>query len=403
MNCVTKILLALLLAMLAASIPILAEEPGTWKLDDFEDGNLKSAAGLTWFLLADDIAGGASEARIEVRPGGAPGSKRALRVTGRLDDKDGWPFAGVWSNLDASGRSVNLGAFEGIRLRVKGPARLDVGLRSGMNNFMAGVEAGPGWKLVDVPFATLSPRGKVAEGTKWSPDAVQVFGVTTPQAPGEYKPNGKVDFELDDVVLYGQGPGKAAPVASGPPGSVSSQPFTALAAIPKTGWIDLGSDPEGDGRKGTLPDATRLEAIPASPDGMLWVRITLRETPHDRWMGVNVALDVDGDPADGFAWWGANQAFKFDRVVTVWCFRHGDRCEGYIGVADADQAAAGNYIPSPGGGLRFAIDRQRKAYVVGIPRASLGPAKQDIRLVAAVGSALFFADDVPGQGAATLR
>ena len=120
-------------------------------------------------------------------------------------------------------------------------------------------------------------------------------------------------------------------------------------------------------------------------------------------MGLNVALDVDGDPADGFAWWGANSAFKFDQLVTVWCFRVADGCEGFIGLADADQVASGTYVAGGGRSLRFAIDRGRRAFVVGIPRDSLRLKNGDLRLVAAVGSALLFNDDVPGQGAATLR
>jgi hypothetical protein len=58
-----------------------------------------------------------------------------------------------------------------------------------------------------------------------------------------------------------------------------------------------------------------------------------------------------------------------------------------------------------GGGtkLGFAFDRHRRALVLGIPRSLLGLKTTDIRLVAAVGSALLFADDVPGQGAAVVR
>ena len=404
MNCLVKVLLGLLVVLLPTSYRVFGGESATWKLDDFEDGDLKAASGLSWFLLADDVAGGASEARLEIRKGGAAGSRYALRLTGRLNDSRGWPFAGAWANLDGSGRSVNLGAFDGIRLRVKGPVRLDVGLRSGMVNFMAEVEASADWKLVDVPFALLKPLGKVPEGTRWNPDAVEVLGVTTPQVRGaEAHAAGKVDFELDDVVLYGRGGEKPAPIASGTAGPVSTVPFTPLASIPTTGWIELATDPERDGKTPSLPDATRLEAIPSSSDGMLWIRVTLREPPHDRWMGMNVALDVDGDPADGFAWWGANSAFKFDQLVTVWCFRVAEGCQGFIGLADAGQVASGTVVAGDGRNLRFAIDKERHTYVVGIPRNSLRLRKGEVRLVAAVGSALLFADDVPGQGAAILH
>jgi hypothetical protein len=43
------------------------------------------------------------------------------------------------------------------------------------------------------------------------------------------------------------------------------------------------------------------------------------------------------------------------------------------------------------------------AFVVGIPRRLLGLTSHPIRIVGAVGSALVYADDVPGAGAAIVR
>lgn len=263
-------------------------------------------------------------------------------------------------------------------------------------------EDGAEWKLVEIPFRSLAPPGKVPEGTRWSPDAVRMFGVTTPQVsrPDGRAP-GRVVFELDDVALYGSGGGSAGPIATGAPGGISTVPFTPTASIPSGGWVEIAADPERDGVKPFLPDATRLEVIPSSADGLLWVRVTLRETPHDRWIGMNLALEVDGDSGNGSAWWGANNTFKFDRLVTVWCFRVAEGCQGFIGQADAEQVAAGAFVAG-GGNLRFAIDAKRRAFVVGVPRAWLGPEMGELRLVAAVGSAILYNDDVPGQGAATL-
>ena len=81
-------------------------------------------------------------------------------------------------------------------------------------------------------------------------------------------------------------------------------PLAKLSTIPASGWTAVAADPERDGRVPSLPDATSLEVIP-SADKMIWVRVTLREPPNDRWIGINLALDIDGDPANGYAWWGA--------------------------------------------------------------------------------------------------
>jgi hypothetical protein len=70
-------------------------------------------------------------------------------------------------------------------------------------------------------------------------------------------------------------------------------------------------------------------------------------------------------------------------------------------VADAAEAAAFD----PGGNgeaLRFAINRERSAFVVGVPRAALRLGPGPARMLAAVGSAILFGDDVPGQGAVEL-
>jgi hypothetical protein len=374
----------------------------TWSLDDFEDGDLRGASGLSWIVIADDLAGGHANVRLEVRPAGPARSRHVLRVAGTL--AGGTPsFAGAWLPLERAGRNLDVSGFDGVRLRVKGPAGLDVGFRSGVANFMARIEAGAEWKTFEIPFSSLARTGKVPEGTAWNPKAAQVFGVTTPQAPGESPAAGEVAFELDDVTFYGTGAGPGSPIVSGTPTGLAVVPFTSVAAIPSTGWIDLGADPERDGKAPGLPDATRLEAIPSAANDMLWVRVSLREPPHDRWIGVNLALDVDGDPANGFAWWGANSSFKFDRLVTVWCFHVADGCQGYVGIADAGQAAAGTLVAGGAEAVRVAIDRERRAFVVGVARTRLGLDGRAVRLVAAVGSALLYADDVPGQGAAAIR
>jgi hypothetical protein len=374
----------------------------TWTLDDFEDGDLIAAPGVSWIVIADDLGGGATVAHLDVRPGGVAPSRRAWRLSGRLG---GGPasFAGAWASLERTGRNLDLSAFDGVRLRVKGPGRLDVGFRSGLTNFMARVDAGPEWQLVEIPFAQLAPTGKVPEGTRWNARALQVFGVTTPQSLAtDGRTSGEFAFEVDDIAFYASSTSSVQPTASGPATGFAVVPFTKTAAIPSTGWIDHGSDPERDGKPG-LPDATRLETIAKSPDDCLWARVTLREPPHDRWIGMNLLLDIDGDSSNGFAWWGTNNAFKFDRVVTVWCFTVAGGCQGFIGVADAAQAAAGTFVAGGGERLRFAIDRERRAFVVGVPRDLLKLQDNEIRLVAAVGSALLYGDDVPGQGAATIR
>jgi hypothetical protein len=136
--------------------------------------------------------------------------------------------------------------------------------------------------------------------------------------------------------------------------------------------------------------------------GTVWFRIVLKDPPHGRWMGVNLALDVDGDPSNGAAWWGANKGFHFDRIVSVYCIPVQDGCQGVFGVVDAAQATAGT-LWGGGAGLQFAIDAAHNAFVVGVPRADLRLGPGPNRLVGAVGSALFFGDDVPNSDAVLIK
>lgn len=400
-RCILKFLIFVIILMSARLLVADGSAEHVWRIDDFEDGDLRAAPGLSWFALADDLAGGESVARLEIVSGKSGGSRRALRLAGRSSGRKG-AFLGVWVSLEGTGRSVDLKGFEGIRLRARGAGRLLVGLRVGMMNYMAAIDAAGKWRVEEIPFSQLAPQGRVPEGARFSPEAVSALGITTPLiAADRGSPASDVAFEIDDVTIYGRTESAIEPVAVGPPGSVSIARFTPQGSIPRDGWVEIATDPAGDASAALLPDATRLEARTIEDDETVWFRMTLRETPHDRWMGLNLALDLDGNPDNGQPWWGANSTFRFDRLVTVWCFKVADGCQGYIGIADADQASAGNF--SSGVPLRFAIDRKRRAFVVGVPRSALRLGANPARVVAAVGSALLWGDDVPNQGSALIR
>src|SRR5262245_7648380 len=95
--------LALFVVLLNACWCGFGEEPAVWTLDDFEDGNLVAATGWSWIVIADDLAGGASVASLSASGPGAGGSRHALRLTGRLSNAGGWPFAGAWLPIDRTG------------------------------------------------------------------------------------------------------------------------------------------------------------------------------------------------------------------------------------------------------------------------------------------------------------
>src|SRR4029450_5455008 len=93
-------------------------------------------------------------------------------------------------------------------------------------------------------------------------------------------------------------------------------PTPSRSDLPSCEWKELATDAAHDGKQERLPDATSVAACGDPGHSRAWFRITLAGATPARWLGANLALDVDGDPANGMAWWGANKEFHFDRLVS---------------------------------------------------------------------------------------
>jgi hypothetical protein len=321
------------------------------------------------------------------------GPTKALRVEGDLTDR----FAGAWVALDASGRAVDIRAYDGVWLRVRGPAELSVGLRGGAMpfvNFTAPVKAGADWSEVVVPFSAFRPTGPNAEGAVLDPETVRWFGVGASATT-----RGAFHFDLDAVAFEAADGGvdSALPVTRGPAMEARVTP-----SAPPTGsetWPTLAEDPRAEGRHAALPDARRVRGWSDPRTGTCWLRIELDAPLADEWVGLNVLLDLDGDAANGSEWWGANKTLRFDRLVTAWIFDVDSRYQGILGISDAQDVARFEMMSAALGRPELAVDFARGTVLVGIPPAALGNAARRARAVVAVGSAFTHNDDVPGAGA----
>ena len=365
------------------------------RIDDFEDRDLVSASGLSWTPLGDDLFGGGTSVHLEPVRTGANGSKGAMRVTATLADGPN-SVAGAWAPIVPGGRPADLSALDGLRLSLRGHGDVLVGIRRGGPmggvNFMARIAAGPEWQSVAVPFSQLAPQGKGAETIAWDPHDARWVGVTT--VPGA---TGAFEVELDDVAF------SAKDAAARPAWSAKDTPtFRAMpkddpAPLSRLAWSELAQDPRGDG-KPRLPDARALSVAVDTGKGLTWVRIDLEDAIPADWMGVNLVLDTDGDQENGTSWWGGNKTFKFDRMVTAWVFVAKERYEGMIGIAPADQVAAG-FVTSDDD-VHLALDRTGRRVYLGFP--SLSISGRTVRAVAAVGSSFIYSDDLPDKGSAAL-
>lgn len=167
-------------------------------------------------------------------------------------------------------------------------------------------------------------------------------------------------------------------------------------------WTSLASDPEGDGARDTLPDGAAVSFRQESAGDTLWFRIDLHDLPDADVFGTNLVVDTDGDASNGAAWWGANEEFRYDRLVTAWVTRDGDRFRGTIGVGDAAGARERNFTNLHQDNLALGVDPEAETIFLGVAPEDLGSPER-MEVVVAVGSNAGWNDDIPDSGTATVE
>ncbi len=385
MKTVDRSCIAILLAFAAPTA--IAASPLGLLIDDFEDGDLEADPGLSWVVFGDELLGGESGGRLEIEAGNATGGGKTLRFAGQAVETSRPPYVGVWTAARPDGLGADLSAYGALRFRARGTPGIYLGgLRTTSQfNFMAPFTLGREWTAVELPFTALAPQmgSQTTEVPAFTPQSVGWLGVVAgPEVRGAF------DLELDDIVLVENG-------TQAPTRKTVLRDGRDLAGLV---WQPLQEDPAGDGAAERLPDALAFHWA-LGPDGLVWFRFDLATAPPASHLGINLALEVDGDPANGMAWWGANKAFHFDHLVTAYLVRGDGYWQGWLGVAGAEAATRGVFDEGRYE-LAVAVDRAAPAFLLGVPREALpaGPC----RLLGAVGSAFMFNDDVPSEGAAVL-
>ena len=384
-----KLWLALLLVV------SLAPERQTWLFDDFESAEHVVAHGLSWIVLGDELLGGTSSLALETVSHAESG--HALGLSGRVGEGP-TAFTGAWAPLDGGSRPVDLRAFDALRFVARGAGNFQAGLRSGpataMANFMATFTPGPDWNTFEIPFESLSAIGPGAPAATFHPEEVHWLGITT--APGT---TGSFHLEIDDVALVAHG--KAEPPSPiSQPGPARTVRLAFSPAPEDIVWRELARDPSGDGKKPLLPDAVTVGVMADGSGDRVWFRIGLHGEAPQSWLGLNLALDIDGNAENGTAWWGSNTSFHFDRLVSVWLFRTGETYEGVAGTADSAAVAKGVFMEN-GLDVQVTTERDPGAFLLSVPRSVLR-GSGETRFLVAVGSAMANNDDVPDSGAILL-
>ncbi len=173
--------------------------------------------------------------------------------------------------------------------------------------------------------------------------------------------------------------------------------LTPVADTASFAWKQLASEEKGDVRSLRLPDAKSLAYYHDQPTDVLWLKIELFQPLHSDWFGFNVAVDIDQDPSNGMPWWGSNQGFRFDKLVTGYLQNAGPYYQGQIGVADPEGLGRGILNNLAANNIHVALNDTRDVLMVGIPRKDLGTSKV-FDLICTVGSTFLPNDDLPNSG-----
>ena len=154
------------------ALPPSGSESG-WISDFEQEGQPQARFGAGWTLSTDQMAGGKSEAKMEIAPGGAEGSKSYLQVTGEVKEGFGFPWSGALYSPGATMMApVNLSGKKAIQFWAKGDGgtyqmmifSAKLGYQPAIQTFVAG----PEWKQVTLTLASFGVDGSDIMALCWA-------------------------------------------------------------------------------------------------------------------------------------------------------------------------------------------------------------------------------------------
>ena len=176
---------------------------------------------------------------------------------------------------------------------------------------------------------------------------------------------------------------------------IVTAPVGAIAQV----WTVVGFDAQGDARDPSLADAATLSYRYDKQQDFLWFRVGLYGLLNEQAFGVNLVFDTGGDEAAKMNWWGANKAFKFDKLITAWVTRGANGYEGTIGVGDVAGIKAKQFNNLLQNNLQLRVEGD--SIIIGVKRTDITD-KLKMNVIAAVGSNQQWNDDVPNAGSVAI-
>lgn len=165
----------LILGALVMTVP-LAAHPARAQAAELLAEFPEAAKERPWVVVNDNVMGGRSDGAYEL-------TNDALVFAGRTNTN-----GGGFSSIRSQPRSLDLGAFDGIRLRVRGDGRTYIlrlttsvtrGGRLQPSYWASFATEADAWTTVDVPFSALRPRwrGRWLEGPAFEPTKIETLGL----------------------------------------------------------------------------------------------------------------------------------------------------------------------------------------------------------------------------------
>jgi Protein of unknown function (DUF2911) len=171
-------------------------------------------------------------------------------------------------------------------------------------------------------------------------------------------------------------------------------------------WIRLLDDVENDGAdKGIMKGNTAATAdgkafyyfFDKSSDS-LWFKLETYTETNMRAPAVSVSLDIDADQNTGVPWYGSNQQFKVDLMISCGPVRQGNDYAGYNGITDDNGIKKRNWINVKEGNIKFYFSPLTKSIIIGVKRSDIKPGIKKFNVIGSVGDYSRWNDDISKDG-----